>query len=138
MCSSDLGTRGICPPGWHVPTDIEWRILEATVDSLYDIENEDWNTWGSRGYNAGRVLKSSYGWFEQGDGNGTDAFGFEGLPAGFLGEDETGNRVFVNRTFTGNWWSSSSYIIRDVWFYSSRISRNYAGNSGLSVRCIKD
>ena len=31
------GVQGICPTGWHIPTDDEWKILEGTVDSQYGV-----------------------------------------------------------------------------------------------------
>ncbi len=73
-------TQGICPPGWHLPHDYEWKILEGTVDSQYPVGNQVWDFEGFRGFDAGLNLKSTYGWFN--NGNGTDIFGFKALPGG--------------------------------------------------------
>jgi uncharacterized protein (TIGR02145 family) len=35
--TTQQGTQGICPPGWHLPTDEEWKVLEGAVDSQYGI-----------------------------------------------------------------------------------------------------
>ncbi len=50
------GVRGICPGGWHLPTNDEWKILEGTVDSQYPVSDTTWNNSGCRGYDAGLNL----------------------------------------------------------------------------------
>jgi len=35
------GTQGICPEGWHIPTDLDWNILEGAVDTEYGIGDSD-------------------------------------------------------------------------------------------------
>jgi uncharacterized protein (TIGR02145 family) len=66
--------QGICPSGWHLPSEDEWSALLTAV--------------GGR-LNAGKVLKSQYEWNEE--GNGTDEFGFTALPAGY--RDDTGKFI---------------------------------------------
>ena len=34
--SNPSGVRGVCPAGWHLPSDDEWEELEGEVDSTYD------------------------------------------------------------------------------------------------------
>ena len=58
--------RGLCPSGWHVPTDAEWTIL---TDHL-----------GGEPV-AGGQMKMTYGWLD--GGNGTNSSGFSGLPGGY-------------------------------------------------------
>ena len=69
---ADTNTKNICPYRWHVPNDQEWLTLI--------------NYLGDNGHYAqeGLVLKSTSGW---GDGNGTDNYGFKGLPGGFRNND---------------------------------------------------
>ncbi|MCH1574902.1 MAG: fibrobacter succinogenes major paralogous domain-containing protein, partial [Flavobacteriales bacterium] len=59
---------GLCPTGWHVPTDDEWTALVTYL--------------GANGHSGaeGTALKSTSGW--SGSGNGTDDFGFSALPGG--------------------------------------------------------
>ena len=40
------GGQGVCPSGWHIPTDTEWRELEGYIDSTYDANASVWNTIG--------------------------------------------------------------------------------------------
>ncbi|MCF8364291.1 MAG: hypothetical protein K9H16_00825, partial [Bacteroidales bacterium] len=63
------GATGICPGGWHIPTHEDWKMLEGTVDSLYPPDDPEWEEIGFRGYDVGKRLKSSYGWFQS---NGND------------------------------------------------------------------
>lgn len=131
------GVRGICPPGWHIPKDIEWKILEGVADSLYGIANPEWDQFQYRGSDAGLNLKSSLGWMN--NGNGVDLFGFAGLPAGRIV-----NNGFSDISASGAW-SSSTYasgdraIFRSLVFISPKISTFAGGRSNvLSVRCVKD
>ncbi|MBE9491594.1 MAG: hypothetical protein IMY70_01805 [Bacteroidetes bacterium] len=132
------GTQGICPPGWHLPTDEEWKVLDGAVDSQYGIGNPTWDDWGFRGFDAGTNLKSTSGWY--GGGNGNDLFGFSGRPGGYhLG----GGNFFVIGDY-GGWWSSTEYNNDRAWSrglscYSSEVDRdNYDKEFGFSVRCVRD
>ena len=130
--------RGICPPGWHIPSDGEWKILAGAVDSQYGIGDPEWDGADWLRYDAGLNLKAAAGW--SGNGNGTDLFGYSALPGGgyyLLYE-------FYYVGYYGNWWSSDENNEYDSWGYTfgsdkTEISRYYfSRSSGFSVRCIKD
>jgi len=118
--------RGLCPSGWHVPTDGEWTDLKNHISS--------------QGYSGteGTALKSTYGWYD--GGNGTDDFGFSALPGGFR---SSFYGYFDNAGYLGYWWSSSPSG-GDAWFrsldyYSPVMFRNDVDpRSGFSVRCLRD
>ncbi len=136
-------TNCICPPGWHVPTDIEWQILEGVTDSQYGIADSVWTSnLMYRGFDQGLNLKSIAGW--ESNGNGLDLYGFKALGGGHR---------FPNGTFSqdytlvyGSYWSSS----KDAWPYNYPLFRRFAsfsdglhrshnnGQYGYSVRCIKN
>lgn len=78
--------RGLAPEGWHIPSDIEWNAL---IDYL-----------GGKDL-AGKKMKSTTGWNE--DGNGINESGFSGLPSGF--RHHLGTFSFIGRY--GFWWSFS-------------------------------
>ncbi len=60
--------QGICPDGWRLPTQTDFETLFEAVGGTA---------------NAGTVLKTTTGWYyNYKDGNGTDDYGFSGLPAG--------------------------------------------------------
>ena len=82
-----VNTSKLCPRGWHVPTDAEWTVLTdyLAVD-------------GHSGSEA-TALKATSGW---GSGNGTDDYGWSGLPGGFRS-----SKGFSYIVGDGRWWSSS-------------------------------
>ncbi len=100
--TTQQGVQGICPPGWHLPTDEEWKVLEGAVDSQYGIGDLQWDILSDyRGFDAGSNLKTTSGWYY--NGNGTDLFGFSGLPGGL--RFNWGG--FSNKGGSGYWWSST-------------------------------
>jgi len=136
--TTQQGVRGICPPGWHLPTDEEWKVLEGAVDSQYGIGDNTWDANGWRGNDAGTSLKTISGWYE--NGNGTDLYGFSGLPGGlrFI------HGIFAGVGFAVLWWSSTEYDGGDGWGreLQSENPNVYRGNGskdfGVSVRCLRD
>ena len=74
--------RGLCPIGWHVPTDGEWTMM---TDHLGGVSI------------AGGQMKTDYGWYN--GGNGTNSSGFAGLPGG----QRSVNGAFSNAGELGLW-----------------------------------
>jgi uncharacterized protein (TIGR02145 family) len=131
------GAQGICPPGWHIPTDDEWKVLEGAVDSQFGIGDPEWDKYyGSRGYDVASNLKTTSGWTN--NGNGTDLFGFSALPGAARNED--GMITYIGTI--GYYWSSTDYLypwsrrLQDIHSGTSRIKYNL--DFGLSVRCLRD
>lgn len=131
--------RGICPIGWHVATDMDWKILEGTVDSLYNLGNLEWNnmdTW--RGFDVGLKIKSDNRWSS--NGSGYDSYGFTAFPGGWAYSD----LQFVNLQEEGRWWTSSQEnysnpILRGLKYDSDQsLRKSSANNLPCSVRCVKD
>jgi uncharacterized protein (TIGR02145 family) len=117
------GVQGICPTGWHLPTDTEWKTMEMVLGmSLSEANTTSW-----RGTVQGDLLKS---------GGGS---GFEGM--------FTGMRT-VNGTFSSlgndNWFWSSTETGTSAWYrlltsgQSQVLRNNFSKNYGQSVRCVKD
>jgi uncharacterized protein (TIGR02145 family) len=135
-------SRGLCPTGWHVPSDGEWNVLVKYLDPNADTVCG--NCWQSP--IAGGALKSTAmqptpgGWNSPNTG-ATNSSGFTALPGGF--RDYVGgdfNLVALN----GYWWSSSvssasNAWVRDLNYYTSNVYRNYSSRTyGFSVRCCRD
>ena len=123
-CSLPSGNiQGICPSGWHLPSKTEWETL--------------FNFVGGQTI-AGKVLKSTSGWFS--GLNGTDAFGFSALPTGDRGDH--GN--FNHEDSYAYFWSSTESSSRDAYrvFLPYSLSNAFLDGSdkyrGFSVRCIQD
>lgn len=137
--TTQQGTQDLCPMGWHVPTDEEWKVLEGAVDSQYGIGDPIWNNTEWIGFDVGTNLKSTTGWISV--GNGTDAYGFGALPGGNRYADGS---FFPTSGVHGIWWSSSEgsgtgACYRGLIYYTS-VSYRYDGDKthGFSVRCLKD
>ncbi|MEN8225352.1 MAG: FISUMP domain-containing protein [Bacteroidota bacterium] len=135
--TTSQGAQGICPPDWHLPTDEEWKQLEGTVDSQYGYPDPEWDNAFWRGYDAGERLKSGIGWYNY--GNGSNLYGFLGLPGGYRNT----NGTFFTLTSSGNFWSSSvegaNAWIRALSYEYSGVSRSaYNHTYGYSVRCLRD
>ncbi|MDD5695886.1 MAG: FISUMP domain-containing protein, partial [Bacteroidales bacterium] len=133
------GARGICPPGWQLPIDEEWKVLEGAVDSQYGIGDPEWDLGGGyRGFDAGTNLKTTQGWLIN---SGTDSFGFSGFPSGM----RSSNGLFFNYGWGSYWWSSTGYYDYGAWFrdlnwQEQGVARFPLGlrRDGFSVRCLRD
>jgi len=133
------GRRGICPEGWHVPSDNEWKILEGTVDTQFGVGDAEWEKLSEwRGHDAGKRLKSTLGW--HGSGAGTDDFGFRAVHsgmndgAGFF--NDLGDKGYFWTSTEINW-EASQY--RSLSYDSDQIERNiFLKSFAFSLRCVKD
>ncbi len=121
--TTTAGAQGICPSGWHIPTDAEWYTLEngLATESCSDTRTD----WGCSP--AGSKLKENGG------------SGFEALLAG----DRYTYGNFYNRGSFAYFWSSSesgsNAWRRNLDSGGSTVFRNTGSKSyGFSLRCLKD
>jgi uncharacterized protein (TIGR02145 family) len=133
-CSLQINAkhRGICPSGWHIPSNADWDKLVRYVDgtsgtsSPYDSPT------------AGRYLKATSGW--NSNGNGEDKYGFSALPGGF-GSSNGGFYDVGNRS---NWLSASeilslyAYVRLMGYDYEDVHYDNKFKSVLYSVRCVMD
>ena len=139
-CPPKYPLRGVCPKGWHLPTETEWKTLFKTV---------------KEGTSSGNSLKSTSGWTRcdyrrsffkktcKPGGDGYDYFGFSALPAGRWNKD--GGKDIGE---TAMFWSSTGYYKTAPNYMSLSAEKDDAylsfcsgsdyENDGLSVRCIQD
>ncbi len=134
-----LDSRGLCPTGWHVPTDGEWNSLVKFLDSSADTACTACN----QSVIAGGALRSlatqptAGGWSVT--TGATNSSGFTALPGGirhYFGD-------YDGALYEGYWWTSTSI------FGTARYRMLFANNggiyrgstnpsSGASIRCLKD
>ncbi|MCP3908714.1 MAG: hypothetical protein GY712_11940, partial [Oceanicoccus sp.] len=125
-----------CPSGWSLPSDDEWKTLEMQLF----MSQSDADTTGWRGTNQGEKLKSTSGWFN--NGNGIDEAGFKALPGGW--RDGNGDFLPYFLGPNGYWWSATDTLGDIAWFRELRfdtvkVNRNaWVKENGLSVRCLRD
>jgi len=119
-------TSGICPSGWHLPSDAEWTALTNFAGGASA---------------AGTKLKAASGW-NTGSGYipGTNDYGFSALPDG----DYLQGSGFINVGSIGVWWSgtesSASYAYYRGMNYDITNVRSYTNDKSylFSVRCVKN
>lgn len=115
--------RSFCPEGWRLPNSADFGRLIANVGGV-DV--------------AGEALKSKRGWYKK--KNGSDAFGFKALPAGF----RKAGGEFDGIGGYAHFWTASSAPLERAEFLMLEFSRNAAvmdaaGRGELrSVRCIRE
>ena len=134
------GVQGICPTGWHVPSDAEWTKMTNYISS------QDIFYCNNNSSNIAKVLAATTGWTSSttncdvgNDQSSNNATGFSALPAGYY---EGGIYGFSNdaRFWSATLYSNSSNAYRRYLYYNdARVNRgNYSKSSGYSVRCLRD
>ncbi|MFA5086360.1 MAG: fibrobacter succinogenes major paralogous domain-containing protein [Candidatus Paceibacterota bacterium] len=126
-------SHGLCPSGWHVPSDAEWKTLEMFLGmSETDANLTGW----TRGTSEGRKLKEAGTTWTDHANRGTNASLFTAAGSGRRGP--TGS--FNNRsTLTYFWASGASGWIRALDYSYATVYRSTgSAANGFSVRCLKD
>ena len=117
-------TQGVCPTGWYIPSKEIWEFL------IYAAGGEN---------SAGRRLKSSSGW--EGNGNGTDDFGFSALPFYTGGWD---SEWWINLGKNAWFWTATEYDNNVAYHTSMYYGNSHAGVDAAEkhviypVRCFKN
>lgn len=123
-CKLPETVQGICPSGWHLPSKKEWNTLITAAGG----ETK-----------AGKVLKSTTGWND--DGNGTDAYGFSAIPVGCKRHGEPFTR---GEGVSGEFWSATESYTTDAYQLTLKSSYDdvsmysYGKPGANSVRCLKN
>jgi uncharacterized protein (TIGR02145 family) len=119
------GVQGICPSGWHLPSQAEWDALNTFIQS-----NKSCSDCGAK------HLKSVDGWYY--GSNGEDSYGFAALPGGF-GFFDGDDYDSSGAGYSGHWWSASGYSSGYL-MVGERESTGWTGgdNTLKSVRCLQD
>src|SRR5574344_6948 len=122
--SKPSGVQGICPTGWHLPSDGEWEDLMTTL--------------GGNGVAGDKMKEAGTSHWLSGGTQASNSSGFTALAAGYYGSSNTG---FGERTY---YWSAtegnaSNAYTRYITYSDSRVSRkNEYKLYGFSVRCLSN
>ena len=124
--STTPGVKGICPTGWHLPTDAEWTTLTTYL--------------GGESIAGGKMKETgTTHWFRHST-YVTNLSGFTALPGGY----RTTGGSFDYLTNVAYFWSSSLDDATTAWFLSLYDSgeyvqrANYIKPHGFSARCLKN
>ena len=139
------GVQGVCPDGWHVPSDAEWKEMELAAGMDPDlVEEEEY-----RGAIAARLCGNT-GWTPStvensaGDLSAVERnlSGFSALPAGYRLPLLPYYRCFASGSF---FWTSTLYHMnpyvysRGMGYLSGDVCRcAYEKEIGCSVRCLRN
>jgi uncharacterized protein (TIGR02145 family) len=139
--STTPGVKGICPTGWHLPTDAEWTTLTNFVNNQQSYQCNSTSGW------IGKAMADSTKWTSSTTicaiGNNlslNNATGFSCLPGGYRHFDG----YFYSVKTNGNWWTSTEIDNDYAWFrhlfYDFREVYQYSYNKeyGFNVRCLQD
>jgi uncharacterized protein (TIGR02145 family) len=116
--------RGLCPVGWHVPSDAEWATLENFLGGTKV---------------AGGKMKTTNSWTSP-NAKANNYSGFSGFPGGY----RNGIGYYGNVGGNGGWWSSTGYSTTLAWlrglgYLDGSSNRDYGDKqSGFSLRCLRD
>lgn len=117
-------SRGLCPSGWHIPTDSEWVDLADHLGGMAV---------------AGLAMKSSAE--DSPSWNGTNTSGFSGLPGGL----RSNFGYYYYEGLNSYWWTSTPLDGSRAynWGFSSGNNAaarygSYSRTTGSSIRCVKD
>ena len=157
-----IDERGVCPSGWHVPSDKDWLQLETFLGVPSDqVESKGGRDSGLPQVKLGTKLKAKNGWLDR--GSGTDEYGFSAVPAGFrwsnwsqVQDDWDTSPTFFYEGENAFFWTSTSsglkemehegetVVMESAWYrdihhkYPAIYRNDCPKNHGNSIRCIRD
>ena len=142
------GVQGICPAGYHIPTDLEWSryeyCIEYNIASSGSTSLSDFQTltgWRGTNSTAGPGAKMKVTSSNTPAWNGTNTSGFSALPAGYR---NNGDGSFFSLGSLAYFWSATevsdtSTLLRFLDAGHSQSDRHYNDKThGFSVRCVQN
>lgn len=125
------GVQGVCPIGWHLPSDTEWTQL---TDYL-----------GGTSVAGGKLKETGTTHWISPNRGATNETSYTALPGGYRSyADDLIGETFIGIGYFGMWWSATEYNSNKAWHRSmyydnSNVYRDGANkDDGFSVRCVKD
>ncbi len=126
--------RGLCPTGWHVPTDAEWTVLTDFLGGL--------SVAGGAMKSTGNFIAGTGLWLIPNTG-ATNSSGFTAHPGGSRSpssgnySNRTGAAIFWSQTDSGS--GTGSLFFRQLDYIFESVSRTATlPQAGFSVRCLQD
>src|SRR5690554_1707100 len=120
------GIQGVCPAGWHLPSDAEWTELT--------------NYLGGTSVAGGKLKETGTTHWNYPNTGATNETGFTALPGGL----RYGGGTFFGIGDYGTWWSATEGSAANAWDRGmsndgSGVYRDgYNKEVGFSVRCVRD
>ena len=121
------GVQGVCPTGWHLPSDAEWTQLTD-----YYL--------GGVSVAGGKLKETGTTHWSSSNTSATNETGFTALPGGFRYDYGTFDYI----GYYGFWWSATEYFTFHAWYRPMSSGSSSVGSEGIgkelgfSVRCVRD
>ena len=133
-----VGTQGICPTGWHLPTDDEFKTMEMSLGMTAAQANGT----GYRGTNEGSKLAGNAFFWDNGSLESNSAFGTSGFmafPVGLWNKNNNFQGIQKRTSFWSSNQDNSKAWRRLLVNTEPRVYReSYDKLFGYSVRCLRD
>lgn len=139
VSANDEFIQGICPTGWHIPSDLEWDELLLYVSTQNSYTCTDDST------AVAKALAFTSGWLTAEENcaighasNTNNATNFSAKAAGYY------NSLFNGYGQSAIYWSANDISIFSAWtrrmdYNSSTVEKNAVDKyHGLSVRCVRN
>jgi uncharacterized protein (TIGR02145 family) len=131
--------KGVCPAGWHIPSECEWKYLEHGLGMTIADQNTN-NVWRNSGNVGGQLSTLSRLTLASANGTGSNTTGFTAL---MQGQRVNSSGIFQSRGGRATMWSSTinggNVMTRFVGSDQSGLSSSIQSRaSALAVRCLKD
>jgi uncharacterized protein (TIGR02145 family) len=141
---STVNANGLCPTGWHVPTNNEWTALTDYIGGTAAPHGNELKSCRQKNspLGGGCNVSEHPRWNQHSTHYGTDDYGFSGLPGGYRHD----YALFNNAGAYGLWWSSTVYSFYSAWsryliaWYGQLVVSIFGEDKhyGFSVRCLRD
>jgi uncharacterized protein (TIGR02145 family) len=134
------GRQGICPSGFHVPSNVELCQMETYLDATVNCTANDWTGVN----NLGGVMKEAgtTHWTSP-NGGATNSSGLTILPSGARDPNDGG--IYGGLTRGGSLSTSTEFSSTNIWVHNLHYvyttvypHTTYTKSYGLSLRCLKD
>ncbi len=129
-CTLPSKVQGICPDGWHLPTEVELISLFKSACGGDDCNEALIN------------LMSTRGWHNEKNINTTNVVGFSALPVGYRSFINNNSNFYGEGRLTCFWlndehddWDAEALYLKPASGYRVQ---HYPKYYGLSVRCLQD
>lgn len=122
------GSQGICPQGWHIPTDVEWAALSTYL--------------GGNTVTGGKLKETGYTHWSSPNTGANNVSGFKAFGGGFRTGGLETKELLISAYFTSSSLATGSNIKFVYLGYNlndfSLMSTPLLTNNGLSVRCLNN
>ena len=140
------GVQGVCPTGWHLPSDAEWTMMTDYAKSQSEYQCSDDSDYIAKALASTNYWNSYNGECNPGDQSqhANNTSGFSAVPAGDCGMDF--DFWFGNLGLYAYFWTSSQLESNSGFSYCHYLHSIHANvfrtfyevSNGYSVRCLRD